>query len=383
MSLLVLLQSIWVLVLAPTVWAQQTVSTPADSVPEAKMHYSFARQYHRNKQYDDAILQYRKSLSYDPHNPQAHYHLGNIYYLDKADTTSALAAYRQAVALDSAYVNAYHRLSRIYYARANYDSAIVAFEQLAVLRPDEPDFRRRLVLLHVYRGQHGKAVPHAKKLSELFPDDADLLTELADCYRECDLQKDAYETYERVLSIRPRDAHILRTLIQFEQDAGDETKILEHSKALAGIDSTNYQLLTKIAKLAQKLDQLDDMERALRKMAFLRPDDAFPVGHLAGFYFNAGKFQKAKHWIDRGLKLSPKDGRLLVLDGEYYLTSDPPDSIYALKQFAAALEDPAWRSYAQQMIWTIKPPLTEEEKQKREFFRRGKEQKEGEEAHAE
>ena len=155
-------------------------------------------------------------------------------------------------------------------------------------------------------------------------------------------------------------------------------KILEHSRALAEIDSTNYQLLTKIAQLAQKLDQTDDMEDALRKMTLLRPGDAFPVGHLAAFYFDEGDLRKAKHWIDRGLELAPGDGRLLVLDGEYYLTSGTHDSTRALQQFTAALGDPTWKSHAQQMIWTIKPPLTEEEKQKRAFFQRGKQQKQGE-----
>ena len=40
----------------------------------------------------------------------------------------------------------------------------------------------------------------------------------------------------------------------------------------------------------------------------------------------------------------------------------------ALASFAKAREDPEWESVAQQRIWQLRPPETEEEKLKREFF---------------
>ena len=374
MGILIVLQSIWALALVPAVCSLNTTLAEVDSVTKADMHYSFARQYHRNKQYDDAITQYRKSLKYDPHNIRAHYYLGSIYYSNKADTASATAEYLRTVALDSTYVNAYRMLSRIYYAKADYDSTIVIFERLAALEPETPEFRHRLVHLYVYKGDHEKAVPHAEKLSELIPDDEEILTQLGDSYLKSGRKRDARTAYERVLLSRPEDIRLLRLLIQLERDARDEPKMLEHSKALARVDSMNYQLFTKIAELAQKLDRTDDFEAALKRMVQIRSADAFPVGHLAEFYFNAGRLKKARRWIDRGLKLAPEDGRLLVLSGEYYLKEGHKDE--ALEQFTAALVDPAWKSHAQQMIWSIKPPLSEEEKRKRDFFSRGKGRKE-------
>jgi hypothetical protein len=44
----------------------------------------------------------------------------------------------------------------------------------------------------------------------------------------------------------------------------------------------------------------------------------------------------------------------------------PEDSVIA--EYEKALHDPNWASVAQQRIWQIRPPETEEEKLKKSFF---------------
>ena len=74
----------------------------------------------------------------------------------------------------------------------------------------------------------------------------------------------------------------------------------------------------------------------------------------------------AEEWIDRGLALAPRHAHLQLLRGDIMVRRG--DEEEAIEAYETALDDPDWRSVAQQRIWQLRPPETEEEKLKREFF---------------
>ena len=113
---------------------------------------------------------------------------------------------------------------------------------------------------------------------------------------------------------------------------------------------------------------------ALKAMVALRPNDLKSISRAAEWHFNREELETAREWIDRGLEVNASDGRMLVLSGDYYLKSGQED--LAIAEYERALNDPLWKANAQQRIWTVRPPLTEEEERRREFFDRGKEKKE-------
>ena len=78
--------------------------------------------------------------------------------------------------------------------------------------------------------------------------------------------------------------------------------------------------------------------------------------------------------MDKGLKEDPEDAHLLVLRGdELVRTGDEEGAIAA---FEKARANPAWEKIAQQRIWQIRPPETEEEKLIKQFFGGGDAQEE-------
>ena len=74
----------------------------------------------------------------------------------------------------------------------------------------------------------------------------------------------------------------------------------------------------------------------------------------------------SEKWVDRGLKVDPKSAQLLVLKGDLLFQAEKIQA--AIASYERAMEEPNWERIAQQRIWNINPPETEEEKLKKAFF---------------
>ena len=107
------------------------------------------------------------------------------------------------------------------------------------------------------------------------------------------------------------------------------------------------------------------MLRAREGMVRADPQDLQTIALLVEWNVKQDRFKAARTWVDRGLQVS-NDAHLLVLKGDLLLREGAEDE--AVTAYEKAMSDPAWERVAQQRIWKIHPPETEEEKLKREFF---------------
>ncbi len=371
-----------------------------DSLQEAMKHYSWAKGHERNGVYEDAIEQYRKAISYDPNNPKMHYALGNVYYKMK-HTEEAKAFYLMAVSADSTYINAHYMLAKLYHAEADYDAAISEYEKIVALKPDRVEVRRSLAELYRYRGREDDALRAYMELSQYVKDDPEIFIltgQLLEKVRKAEQKaleteqkverkvleiernakriEEAIEAYQCAWALRPDDMATLETIARLQVQTEDREEALKSYWLLADQDTTNYAFLVRIVELAEKTECTDDLIRGLKRLFLLRPEDAVPVMKLAQIYFDTGKFEEAKKWIDQGLILIPKNGRLRTLNGDYYLKVGDRRTL-ALEEFERARADPVWKTYAEQRISSIQYEFSEEKRQQEEaekkaFFDRGK-----------
>ena len=354
---------------------QELQSTQIDSSLEARKHYSFAKQYEKNKMVEDAVAQYRKALNYDPRNAKIHYNLGILYYKLK-QMPLAKREFLWTTRLDSVHADAHYMLGNIHYGasqtNANYDSSLIEFEKTAALKPEDVNVRRILMGLYLYKEQYKDALRHCAVVTELAPEDTSTWIECAEIAIICEQPDEAIDAYTQAWTLN-QDIETLKPLASLQYDAGHYEEALESYRILAGLEPKNYDFLVQIAETHKRLGHTSQVIETLRRMVALRPDDLKSISRVAEWYFNAEELNTAKEWIKRGLKVDSKDGRLRVLNGDYYLKSGRED--LALAEYEKALNDPLWKANAQQKIWTVRPPLSEEEKKRREFFNRGKEKK--------
>ena len=115
-------------------------------------------------------------------------------------------------------------------------------------------------------------------------------------------------------------------------------------------------------------ERSDDSMRvtALKGMAETDPGDLESVATLVQWHHGRGEWAKARIWLERGLQIDPVSGPLLLLKGDGLVRAGDEEGAIAV--FERARANPDWEQVAQQRIWQLRPPETEEEKLKREFF---------------
>ena len=344
-----------------------------DSVLEAKKHHCFAKEYDKNRMYEDAILQYQKSLSFKADNPNVHYDLANLLYRLKR-CREAQQQCLHCLQVDSTFFFAHYLLALLWYEVADYDSAIIEFEKTIALDPSYTQIHRTLANLYSYKGLDGKALQQCLRTAEVGDNSSraeefQLFLHLGNLLANGGFLSEAISCYRHSLTLI-KDEQLLEKLASLQLNNGRYHGALDSYLALTETNITDDQLFLKIADISVKLGAIDQAIFALKKLAALRPTDPEPFSHLAEIYLQQGQLRTAKTYIDRGLAINRDTPRLYVLKGEYYRSNGAKE--IALICFKKALSDSTWGRYAQQMIWEIQPPLTEEEKLKRKFFSRGK-----------
>ena len=352
--------AICTLILGTEVEAEEIVK--ADSIRKYKYYAKTARQ---NKEYDKAISYYTTLLQYSPQDLQAAYFLGKVYY-EKKDFVGVRAALRQAISIDSLHLNSNLLLYSVYQADFP-DSAAQSLERVLLKKPDAAEHRHKLADLYRREDHNEQAIAHYEKLVEDGTKDADLFEILALLHQGLGQVEQALEWRKRQIEGRTGGAGQLESIVELKLEVGDIEGSYETLLELAKVDSQNaYSYYNRIASIASEEDDDTWRFKGLKGMIEADPKDLRSIAELVEWHQGRSEFASAKAWLGRGLKVNPKDAHLLLLKGDNLVKEGDEEG--AIAAFEKAKADPAWEKVAQQRIWQLRPPETEEEKLKRQFF---------------
>ena len=365
-----LLRALWLvicaLVLGADARANENEAAIADSIRKYKYYAKTARQ---NKEYDRAIGYYATVLQYSPQELTAAYFLGQLYFKEKKDLDNARIALRRAVSIDSLHLNSNRLLYTIYQAVGEADSAALSLERVLRKKPNAAD-RRKLADLYRREGRNERAIVHYKQLVEADTtgvEDAELIEILAVLHQELGQVDQALEWRKRQVEGGTGGADQLESIVELQIETGDIEGAYESLEKLAKVDSQNtYSYYNRIASIASEAGNDSMHIEGLKGMVEADPKDSESIAELVEWHQSHGEFASAKEWLRRGLKVNPEDAHLLLLKGDNLVREGDEEG--AIVAFEKAKADPAWEKVAQQRIWQLRPPETEEEKLKRQFF---------------
>ena len=367
--------AICILVLGADARANENEVAIADSIRKYKYYAKTARQ---NKEYARAIGYYTTVLQYSPQELTAAYFLGQLYYEKKDSTGARIAlpqariALRQAISIDSLHLNSNRLLYTIYQAVGEADSAALSLERVLRKKPDAAN-RRKLADLYRREGHNERAIVHYKELVEAEREDttgvedAELIEILASLHQELGQVKQVLELRKRQVEDGAGGADQLERIVELKLEVGDVEGAYDTLLELAKVDSQNaYSYYNRIASIASEEGDDSRHIEGLKGMVEADPKDSKSIAELVEWHQGRGEFAKAKEWLRRGLKVNPEDAHLLLLKGDNLVREGDEEG--AIAAFEKAKADPAWEKVAQQRIWQLRPPETEEEKLKRQFF---------------
>ncbi|MCY3792209.1 MAG: tetratricopeptide repeat protein, partial [Gemmatimonadetes bacterium] len=357
------------LVLGADARANENEVAIADSIRKYKYYAKTARQ---NKEYDRAIGYYTTVLQYSPQELTAAYFLGQLYYKEKKDLDNARIALRRAVSIDSLHLNSNRLLYTIYQAVGEADSAALSLERALLKKPNAAD-RRKLADLYRREGRNERAIVHYEQLVEAEREDttgvedAELIEILAVLHQELGQVDQALEWRKRQVEDGTGGADQLESIVELKLEVGDVEGAYDTLLELAKVDSQNaYSYYNQIASIASEEGDYTWRFKGLKGMVEADPKDLKSIAELVEWHQGRSEFASAKEWLRRGLKVNPEDAHLLLLKGDNLVREGDEEG--AIAAFEKAKADPAWEKVAQQRIWQLRPPETEEEKLKRQFF---------------
>ena len=354
------------LVLGADARANENEVAIADSIRKYKYYAKTARQ---NKEYDRAIGYYTTVLQYSPQELTAAYFLGQLYFKEKKDLDNARIALRRAVSIDSLHLNSNRLLYTIYQAVGEADSAALSLERVLLKKPNAAD-RRKLADLYRREGRNERAIVHYKQLVEADTtgvEDAELIEILAVLHQELGQVDQALEWRKRQVEGGTGGVDQLESIVELKLEVGNVEGAYDTLLELAKEDSQNaYSYYNRISSIASEAGNDSMHIEGLKGMVEADPKDSESIAELVEWHQGSGEFASAKEWLGRGLKVNPEDAHLLLLKGDNLVREGDEEG--AIAAFEKAKADPAWEKVAQQRIWQLRPPETEEEKLKRQFF---------------
>ena len=364
----------------------EKVCRPFFGVAEA--HYAVAQAASSASMQERALAEAGRALELRPDWEMAALLQAQI----AARTSSA-----QAVAFLQAFVerNPMARDVKLQLARAlvgekRYDEARQIFNQMLQGFPDNPDVVYPVALLALQQNDLAVAEAQFKHLLTLSIPDKSLayyyLAQIAEEKGKTDEAIDLYakvESGDQLVQARMRGAQLLagqgkldeaRKLLseanavsaeQSLQLAIAEAALLRKAKqpqaafdlldALLEKQPDNPELLYETALLAERLDQMEIMERRLRRLIELQPENGQAYNALGYSFADRGiQLTEARELIEKAQALMPNDTFILdSLGWVLYRQGDLPGGLAALERAYGMRDDPEIAAHLGEVLWSM------------------------------
>jgi len=364
-----LLLSVLLVVVATT----QTVAQMA--VTDSVRKYKFLGKTARDKSdHVDVVDYYTRLLTFKKDYHLAHYYTARAQ-LALGNREAAKAALLSAVALKPRHANTNLLLFQVYSGQNKPDSAWAHLGLLVAANPGQAKYRAyRRTIADLYRraGKVTTAIGHYEAIAEDAATPEALRRELRELlavlYDDLGDASQALVWRQKLAGGGQVEVESLSKMVDLQIETKDYKGACATLETLTRIDSAGrYSHFHRMFELGE-ISADRAMELAgLEGMASCQPKDLETVAIIAQIHLNRNDLKAVDSWLLRGLRQAPKNAQVRVPRGDLLVRYEASeDSVIA--EYEKALHDPNWASVAQQRIWQIRPPETEEEKLKKSFF---------------
>lgn len=270
-------------------------------------HICMGNVYDASGKYDKAVQEFQRAVQSEPGNENAVRGLADAY-TNLGNVAGAEAAYKQAVALRPNYWRVYSWLGTFYFNQNRYDDAAAAFLKATQLAPGSYLGYLNLAGTYIAEGRYDEAVEAINRSKALHPS-TDAYLDLGYVYTLRRRYPEAIAALEQALKMDDRDWMIW----------GNLADALYWTPDRRGESPAKYNKAISIASSKLKVN----------------PDDVEALGYLADYSAMIGDRQAALDYLQRALKLAPKNGDVLFRAAIVYNHFNEPDQALSYLRKAA------------------------------------------------
>lgn len=294
----------------------------------ARAHLNLGVVYYAKGFYDNAELEYKKTLEINPRDIEAHYNLGNAYER-KGMVDAAIKEYQETVRYNPVHADAYNNLGSIYKNKHLLDRAIEFYKKAKQYNPFNPHYYYNLGLVYHEIKLYEAALVEYKRAIELDPDNGEVHNNLGIVYVCMERLNDAAVAFETAARLNPKMANVHNNLgIVYAKQGNPDRAIRELNKAVVmGFD--NADVHNNLAGVYLTQGATDHAITELKLALTGNPADSNAHSNLGNAYLSKGRGDEAISEYTEAIKYNPADGEV-----HYYLGN----ALYGKGHYAAAAD---------------------------------------------
>ena len=158
----------------------------------------------KNRDYQQAIREFKKAIELAADSAETHYQLGTAYY-EVGDYKNAATAFEDALRLQPDFFDALIALGKTYRHSGLPGRAVEVLRKAVLLRPDNIDAKTAFGTALLLAGQAADAVVVFREVARLSPESAFVYASLGQAYRLTGKFQEALNALQQALQISPED----------------------------------------------------------------------------------------------------------------------------------------------------------------------------------
>ena len=173
-------------------------------IPPSELYYHIlvAELYQADRDWEQAINEYKSALQYDAESPYLAVQIATLYLMQN-NPDEAIKWCNKAIAIDSRYLEAHLLLAGIYASQNNNPEAIKQYEAILAIDPLQQDAYLYLGSLYSESNEPQKAIDTLQRLLKINPESSMAHFYLGNVYMGLKNYVEAEKHYTKALDINP------------------------------------------------------------------------------------------------------------------------------------------------------------------------------------
>lgn len=308
--------------------AQDSTLTRFQMSKLASEHYEKGLNYHYQRQFDKATIEFEKTISLDPYDYLAYYFNG-LSYERNQELEKALQNYNLSISVKPDFNEALFNRALVLYKTCDYEKSIEDLEYLLTLPAGETQaiFFRGLK----YGQDNDKTV--FDNIISMTNKNADIYNYLGLCYYQMDLYEKSSLNFFKAININPEDDNVLANAgLNFLVQGNIDSARICFERSLS-INPNN-----SVAALNLSLCVSDSSAEQIRQLdQLIKKNEDFPMAYAQRAYqfYLAGNYEASIKDYNSAIRLDPNNSEYLLERGMLYEKIYQVDK--AISDFKSAL----------------------------------------------
>jgi predicted TPR repeat methyltransferase len=280
--------------------SQGQAGAMAPSAEAVRQQFLAAVGHHQVGRFVEAEALYRAIIASGWRIPEAHNNLG-LLLQQRGDAAGALAAYREAVAINPADAGALCNLGNVLRQQGSAEEAEAAYRRALSAKPEHAESNNNLGMMLSERGRHAEALACYRKALGANPRFVDALNNAAVATRRAGDTREAIALWQQAIGLKPNSVEAHVYLADTLADLGVTDQAREHALLAQRLDvPPRPALLFALGVALARCGAADAARVRLRQCASGDPSDRYGARiALAALGEGAPPARASEAFIDR------------------------------------------------------------------------------------